>query len=136
MVLIIPFVSLISLKLALARPAQLPVLATGHGSDSDVGLPWQDVVSLPTVDTWSLNPSGDAAVIRVSTTEIEQDVWVRIDCAALTLSEPSMTYIYWLLTPNTRSLQCITLPPTKSLSILSSRIQNLSLLFQRDRRGS
>ncbi|KAK4685962.1 hypothetical protein P7C73_g4174, partial [Tremellales sp. Uapishka_1] len=50
-------------------------------SDLSSTVTWQEVVATPYLDTWALNPAGDAAVIRVSTVDVETetptgDEWV------------------------------------------------------------
>jgi hypothetical protein len=52
-------------QLACGSPLQ-HTFATSE-EDRGVGIPWEEVVSIPQPDTWALNPAGDAAVILVST---------------------------------------------------------------------
>ncbi|ORY27488.1 hypothetical protein BCR39DRAFT_497297 [Naematelia encephala] len=40
---------------------------------AQLGLPWQEVVAIPQIDSWALNPSGDAAVLRIATLDPVQD---------------------------------------------------------------
>ncbi|KAE8543020.1 hypothetical protein D1P53_000507 [Cryptococcus gattii VGV] len=48
-------------------------LPSSGACPKNIGLPWQDVVSIPTISTWSLNPAGDAAIIRTVTIDVETD---------------------------------------------------------------
>ncbi|KAL7423625.1 Dipeptidyl-peptidase 5 [Cryptotrichosporon argae] len=51
---------LVCCGVAAARPAQQPFVDI-------IGLPWDQVLSVPEIDAWALNTVGDAAVIRTST---------------------------------------------------------------------
>ena len=41
---------------------------------SPLGIPWEEVQSVPFIEQWALNPTGDAAVIKTSTLEVQSSV--------------------------------------------------------------
>ncbi|KIR43909.1 hypothetical protein I307_00048 [Cryptococcus deuterogattii 99/473] len=64
--------------ISLAAPYQQKAFNNGALPSSgafpeNIGLSWQDVVSIPTISTWSLNPAGDAAIVRTVTIDVETD---------------------------------------------------------------
>lgn len=73
------FLIVFGAAVSLAAPYRQKTFNNGALSSSgafpeNIGLPWQDVVSIPTIDTWSLNPAGDASVIRTATIDVETDM--------------------------------------------------------------
>lgn len=69
---------IICAAISLAAPYQQKAfsneaLPSSGAFPENIGLPWQDVVSIPTINTWSLNPAGDAAIIRTVTIDVETD---------------------------------------------------------------
>ncbi|WVQ84265.1 hypothetical protein IAT38_006417 [Cryptococcus sp. DSM 104549] len=55
---------------AIALPHQA-AFTTSSKKQVPLGITWQETVSIPTIDSWALNPVGDAAVIRVSTLDVD-----------------------------------------------------------------
>lgn len=73
------FLIVFAAAISLAAPYQQKTFNNGALSSSgafseNTGLPWQDVVSIPIIDTWTLNPAGDASVIRTATIDVETDI--------------------------------------------------------------